>query len=158
METATELSWFVWKHEVADKDDCAMLFTCLLDNRYKLLVWAIRSDRQSESEQEISYYWRGKFNFQIMRDYDDIAEHTQLEMTESILYDASLPIKHDAVERSDLLQVLNKLGGERKGRPVRDYGANKPLTVNKAVCSECNGTKVIDTGFYKRTCMKCFEE
>ena len=155
---ATELGWFKWTRDVADQGDCAALFICKLSHGYKILVWAIGSDRHTDRNAHITMYWEGQFNFHIMHDPDDIRRHNDLEVTENMLLGVGLPTKWLCVKRDTLLEVLNRLSGYRDDLQTAISATTKKPVVNKVICPACKGTKVIDTGFYKRACMKCYEE
>jgi hypothetical protein len=155
MDDPTGISLFAWKHEVADKEDPAMLFTCRLANGYKILAWAYNSDRRTQANLGIINFIDREFHIQIMRECDDIAQHTELHMTQTILYNAGdLPPKNDGLNARELYAILVSLKAKRLDADALTFSVIKARAQK---CPACNGTGELDFGFYKRQCMDCYK-
>ena len=154
--TTTKLSDFAWRENNERPQDCLM-FECNIGTEHKMIVWALGFNQQCGKKIEEC----DSFNFNIILRNKLAVDWNEHTVTRSYLEDNALPTHHIGFDQDELVEIMDKCGGELcdslKFTAYKEHPTKASVARDKT-CSECNGTGIIDTGFYKRACMRCYKE
>ena len=139
-----------------DSNSPVMTYVCKNADGYTIVIFARDTFDEKRDHQSIpidQYPNNQTYNVQIIfKSEYSLANEYDFDRTKEYLKDKGYLLSHVDIGIEDVLVLLEKAGAITKAKSTQPSVSKDE---SKGICSECKGKKVLDLGFYTRSCMKC---